>query len=598
MKISTERTRERKHKFNTILCAISPRAWRVMKNIKSQIAFAVAQAATNAGFADMSADELLPMLTFPPDETMGDIALPCFKFAKTARMAPDKIAATLAEGFTCTSVQRTEVAGGYLNFFLNKSEVLKEFFDTVKNGALVDTSEYSAKNVTIEHTSVNPNASPHIGRARNAMIGDATVRLFRYMGCRVKVRYFVNDIGKQIALLVYCTKDKTDISFGELLDLYVAANEEAKVNKELENAVFDILARMENGDEEVFAMFARIVDICVKGQMQIFNEFGIFYDQYDYESEYVKSGKTEEVLAALNASGRLFEDEENRLVLNLDEFGINSENPYLPLTRKDKTSLYPLRDICYNIDKSADNAFRNIIVLGEDQKLYGRQINAALSLIGVGGAEIINYSFVLLPEGKMSTRAGQVVLLEDLMHDTMEHAKTTIAEHRKDGNLEQLLAKDTLPKQLAYGAIKYAILKCGSEKNVIFDKETALNFQGDTSVYIQYSYARISSLLQGEEMQVQEGDLALLTHPIEWELVKKAMLFGATLESVLKDFNFSTLCTYLFELCQHFSRWYKECPIKTAEPNLKNARLFLADTIADIIKDGLYVLGIETPEKI
>ena len=155
---------------------------------------------------------------------------------------------------------------------------------------------------------------------------------------------------------------------------------------------------------------------------------------------------------------------------------------------------YRLRDICYNIDKANTNSSRNIVVLGEDQRLYGRQINAALSLLGYSGAEIINYSFVLLPEGKMSTRAGQVVLLEDIMRDTTEYARRTILEHRGSEDSTGVSVDDKLPKQLAYGAIKYSILKCGSEKSVIFDKDSALNFQGDTSVYIQYSYARIQSL--------------------------------------------------------------------------------------------------------
>ena len=493
---------------------------------------------------------------------------------------------------------KVQAVGGYLNLHLNKTEVLKLFFRKAKSDSLADFSDYRGKKVTIEHTSVNPNASPHIGRARNAMIGDASVRLLRYLGCDVKVHYFVNDIGKQIALLAYCTKDKSEIGFSELLSLYVAANEELKTNPELENEVFDILRRMENGDQDVFAVFSRIVGICVKGQMEIFNEFGIFYDLYDYESQYVQSGKTDEVLSSLQNTGRLFEDEEKRLVLNLDEFSMNSENPYLPLTRKDKTSLYPLRDICYNIDKAKENASRNLVVLGEDQRLYGRQINAALSLLGIKGAEIINYSFVLLPDGKMSTRAGQVVLLEDLMRDTVEFAKTAIAEHRNADHMDELTSDDVLPKQLAYGAIKYSILKCGNEKNVVFDRENALNFQGDTSVYIQYSFARIQSLIKGEHLDASEDDMKTLEHPLEWELIKKALSFNRVLNAAAQDFNFSALCSYLFDLCQCFSRWYKECPIRNADSLLRPSRLFLASVVASIIQDGLNILGIDAPAKI
>ncbi len=550
---------------------------------------------------DFPVDEIHKRLEQPPSAEMGDVAFPCFFLAKEYKKAPPQIAEELHGKMAAAGSQmfsEIRVAGGYLNFFLAKENVLKLFYEMASSDSLINYSEYQNQKVTIEHTSVNPNASPHIGRARNAMIGDASVRLLRYLGCDVKVHYFVNDIGKQIALLAYCTKDKGEISFSELLSLYVAANEDLKSNPELEKEVFNILNLMESGDQGVFADFARIVDICIKGQTAIFNEFGIHYDIFDYESQYVKRGRTAEVLALLEETGRLFEDGEGRLVLNLEEFQINPENHYLPLTRKDKTSLYPLRDICYNIDKVNEKSSRNIVVLGEDQRLYGKQINAAIKLLGYEEAEIINYSFVLLPDGKMSTRAGQVVLLEDLMRDTVEYAKQTIAEHRGPAEPGGSEEAESLPKQLAYGAIKYSILKCGNEKNVIFDRETALNFQGDTSVYIQYSYARIQSLLRGEKESAGSGAVGFLTHPLEWEIIKKLLSFHQVLAVISQDFNFVTLCAYLYELCQLFSRWYKECTIKNAEGDVKLARLFLAAGVAKVIKDGLSILGIEAPDKI
>ncbi len=556
-----------------------------------------------SGAVNLPVEEIAEKLEQPPNAEMGDVAFPCFSLAKLYRKAPKAIAEEIKEKLTAQAgdtFTRLEAVGGYLNFYIKKDVVYRSFYQKAIQNSLVDTADYHKQKITIEHTSVNPNASPHIGRARNAMIGDAVARLFRLLGCDVTVHYFVNDIGKQIALLACYTKGRTDISFNELLSIYVAANEKLKTDKGLEAEVFDMLNRMENGDQAVFDDFARIVSICIKGQTSIFNEFGIYYDKFDYESQYVQSRRTDEILKLLGDTGRLFEDEEGRLVLNLEEFKINSENPYLPLTRKDKTSLYPLRDICYSIYKAKEEASRNIVVLGEDQRLYGRQINAALSLLGYTGAEIVNYSFVLLPEGKMSTRAGQVVLLEDLMRDTVEYARAAIAEHHrgdKAGSDESGLG-GKLAKQLAYGAIKYSILKCSNEKNVIFDRDNALNFQGDTSVYIQYLYARIRSLLRNENLEIQEGCLSSLTHPLEWELVKKILSFNQVLSAIAKDFNFASLCNYLYELCQVFSRWYKECTVKNAEEDVKNARLFLASVVSGVLKDGLYVLGIDAPERI
>lgn len=556
--------------------------------------------ATTIGF---TIDEIYEKLEQPPNPDMGDVSFPCFTLAKYNKKPPKNVAEEIKELLISQNsivFSQIDVVGGYLNFYLTKKGIYSDFFKRINENTLIDNSSYIKQKITIEHTSVNPNASPHIGRARNAIIGNSISRLFKYLGCDVTVHYFVNDIGKQIALLATYTKDKTEISFNELLNLYVEANNDLKTNKKLEDNAFIMLSRMEDGDNDVFHDFSRIVDICIKGQTAIFNEFGIQYDKFDYESQYVQSHRTNEVLQLLSHTGRLFEDEEGRLVLNLDEFKLNAENPYLPLTRNDKTSLYPLRDICYNIDKSNEGSSRNIVVLGEDQRIYGRQINAALSLLGFKGAEIVNYSFVLLPEGKMSTRMGQVVLLEDLMRDTVSFAKNSINERRTEINNDTNYSEidDILAKKLAYGAIKYSILKCSNDKNVIFDSDQALNFQGNTSVYIQYSYARIRSLLKNEDFQVHEEQLSNLSHPLEWELVKKILSFNKVLSVVSNDFNFVSLCGYLYDLCQVFSRWYKECNIKSVKDDLKNARLFLATAVSNVVKDGLYILGIDAPDRI
>lgn len=537
---------------------------------------------------------LIGKMEFPPSADMGDVAFPCFFLAKELKKSPMLIAQDFKakiDDLKSEYIDEVFVIGGYLNFKMNKSSILKEFFEICAQNKLWLENDYKGKTALIEHTSINPNASPHIGRARNALIGDATSRLLKFLGYDTTVHYFVNDIGKQIALLVYYTENMQDISFNDLLTLYVKANEELKTSPEIEEKVFELLHQMETGNSEVFKKFSRIVDICLKGQMNIFNEIGIFYDKYDYESQYIKSGRTEEILNKLKETEFLFKDDVGRLVLNLEKYNINSENPYLPLTRKDLTSLYPLRDICYSIDKSKVNADKNIVVLGEDQKLYGREINAVLDILGYKGADIINYSFVLLADGKMSTREGKVVLLEDLMRETVETASQKIMERKNISDIK-------LSKQLAYGAIKYSILKCSNDRNVIFDKEQALSFDGDTSIYLQYSRARIMSILQGESITCNKDEFAKLDSVYEWDIVQKLLKFNSVLKVVENTYNFSVLCNYLYELCKMFSRWYNECPIKNAEPHIKNARLYLAKVIAETIKNGLYILGIEAPDRI
>ena len=544
---------------------------------------------------DVDKNEIINNLEIPPEQNLGDVAFPCFVLSKTLKKSPILIAQVIKSKLDETNdgiFSEIKVVSGYLNFFLNRTLVLQQFLKEYNCGNLFDNKKHKGEKALIEHTSINPNASPHIGRARNALIGDASSRLLKFLGYDTTVHYFVNDIGKQIALLVYYTEGKNNITFSDLLSLYVSANEELKQSPEIEEKVFNLLHEMECGNEDVFKKFSRIVNICIEGQKKIFNEFGIFYDCYDYESQYILSGRTKEILNDLNKTKYMFTDDVGRQVLNLDEYKINSENPYFPLTRKDLTSLYPLRDVCYSIDKSKwAEGGKNVVVLGEDQKLYGRQVNAVLDILGYKGAEIINYSFVLLTDGKMSTRAGKVVLLEDLMKETTEFAKQKMIE--RNSNVDEKLAK-----QLAYGAIKYAILKCSNDRNVVFDKDQALSFEGNTSVYIQYSRARILSILNGENYGNENIDFSLLNTDIEWALVSQILSFNSVITQLESTYNFNSLCNYLYELCKLFSRWYNSCPIKTSEQNLKIARLKLAEIIAKNIEIGLNILGIESPEKI
>ena len=221
---------------------------------------------------------------------------------------------------------------------------------------------------------------------------------------------------------------KDHVSFKDLLDLYIEINNELKENPELENDVFSLLYKLENGDQEIRLQFRDLVNICINGQTSILRALGIEYDAFDYESDYLFNHRLNEILEALKNTNDLEEDSEGRFVLNQSNYNLPMKAPYLVLTRKDKTSLYPLRDIAYTIDKVKKNHDINIIVLGEDQKLYFKQIAAALDLLGLTPPEVVHYSFVLLAEGKMATRNGTVVLLEDFMEEAYEKNGNTKKE--------------------------------------------------------------------------------------------------------------------------------------------------------------------------
>jgi len=527
-------------------------------------------------------------LEIPKDPTLGDYAFPCFLLAKALKKNPVEIAQDLAKKIKLNGIiNKVEVKGPYLNFFIKKKELVS---DVIKE--IVSKDDYGSlgvgkgKKMLVEHTSINPNASPHVGRARNALIGDSIVRMLRFQGYKVEVHYFVNDIGKQIAMLVYGSKGK--VTFDKLLKLYVDINNKIKEDPSLEKKVFEILNKLENNDKKIKDEFRKIVDICIKGQSKIFGELGIKYDKYDYESKYLFDKSTSAILKKFDKLGKLFKDEDGRMVLDQEGFDLAMKSPVLVLTRGDGTSLYPLRDIAYHMDVKKGES---IILLGEDHKLYAQQIKVALDMLEAKVPRSVHYSFILLQEGKMSTRKGTVVLLEDFMKEAMDKAKKEISkryDHIDEDNA----------RKIAYGAIKYAILKISNEKNVIFNWDTALNFEGDSGPYLQYAYARICSILRKADVKIDSKiDYNLLDKDEEIELVKKLGMFPKVVLTASTELKPNLIANYVFELSSLFSNFYNSCPVLKAGPETKKARLVLIECVKKVIKNGLQLLGIDVLEK-
>ncbi len=547
--------------------------------------------------------------TTPPDPSLGDISLPCFILARSLRRNPAIIASELKEVLddTLDFIDKTEIKGGYLNIYINRTILFENTVNEILNSSSSYGSAMSGKGMKalVEHTSINPNASPHVGRARNALIGDCIVRLLRFEGYDVDVRYFVNDIGKQIAMLLLGATEKEAVSgkdavnFQSLLDIYVDINNKAAENPALEKEVFELLYKLENGDEAIRDLFRNLVNICINGQTAIFSELGIKYDTFDYESDYIYKGTTSGLLKKLRSTGKLEEDEEGRLVLNQSEYSLPLKAPYLVLTRKDKTSLYPLRDIAYTIDKVTAAPGMNIVVLGEDQKLYFQQVAAALDLLGYKAPIPVHYSFVLLAEGKMATRKGNVVLLEDFMKEAVSKASAEIEKRRGSSDSATATA-------IGYGAVKYAILRASNDKNVVFDWDAALSFEGESGPYLQYSLARINSIFRklaeaGYSNSLNSGagpvDFSVLDNPLEVELIKEAASFSQAVKTALRDYSPHVIANYVYGLTKKFSIFYHDCPVLNAgDDKLKTARIALIAAVRQVILNAFYLLGIEPVE--
>jgi len=246
-------------------------------------------------------------LEVPPNPELGDFAFPCFSLAKAYKKAPVQIAQDLASKIKIKSMSKIEAKGPYLNFFVNKENFTQDILTKMQKSENYGSLDLGKKKkILVEHTSINPNASPHVGRARNALIGDSIVRLLKFQGYDVETHYFVNDIGKQIAMLVLGAEGKKKVTFDDLLKIYVKINKQVEEKPELEKEVFQLLNRLEKGDKEIITKFRKMVEVCVKGQSEILSDLDIHYDVYDYESDYLWNKKTEEILKLLEKTRKLF----------------------------------------------------------------------------------------------------------------------------------------------------------------------------------------------------------------------------------------------------------------------------------------------------
>lgn len=532
-------------------------------------------------------EEIINYLEVPKEQNLGDFAFPCFKLSSILKKNPVEIAKQLEKELKPkNNITQIRAVGPYLNFFVDKISEVKNLLSKIN-------PEYGGakenEKILVEHTSINPNASPHVGRTRNSIIADSIVRILRFRGNKVETHYYVNDVSKQIAMLalIFKSKDK----FEDMLSNYVKISNKVKDNPELEKKVFELLEKFEKKDKQTTELFRKIVNICVEGQKKILENLDIKFDKFDYESEYIGEF-SKELLSKFEKTGKLFEDEEKRIVLNQKNTSLitKMKAPYFVLARSNKTGLYGLRDIAYTIDKMKKG--RNIIVLGEDQKLYFEQIKEALNLLGEKAPEVVHYSFVLIQTEKgakkMSTRRGELVLLEDFLKETTLRAQEEIKKRKTKGDA----------KKIAIAAIKYSMLRNDNDKNIIFSWDKSLNFEGDSGPYLQYSYARASSIIKKAKKQRKKElkfDIPEELEQEEIELVKQIEKFPSIIESAEKNLSPSIIAHYSFELSQAFNTFYHNCPV------LKNKeeafRLKLVEAFRITLKNSLYLLGIEVMEE-
>jgi arginyl-tRNA synthetase len=492
-----------------------------------------------------------------------------------------------------------------VNFFLDKKNLntstLKSILNKKENYGYLEKKN---KKVIVEHTSANPNGPLHVGRARNPIIGDTIVRIFKAAGYNVESQFYLDDAGKQVAILAWGVNnlDPKDVPKSEYdkpdhqsVGFYQIASKRMDEDEKVSKQIGEIVKRSEEGEQKAIELVHKTYAPVLEGIKESLNRLNITVDKYVPESNFVRDKSVNSIVDKLKKS-KYCDKEEGAFYLNMEPFGVQGRNTKFFFVRKDGTTLYATRDIAYHLWK-AKHADLLINILGEDHKLESKQVEIALNLVGAKMVpRVIFYSFVSLPGGKMSTRRGRVVYLDDLVDECVKRAYDEVKK-RRGKELSEKKMKE-IAEKIGIGSLRYNIIKVQPEKDIVFKWEEALNFEGNASPFIQYAHARACSILSKKQNDIKDLDARLLQHDSELELIKKLARFPIIIDEACEGCKPHSITTYLFETASQFNQFYRDCPVlPEKDPKLRNARLALVYATRIVLKNGLDFLGIIAPEE-
>ncbi len=538
-----------------------------------------------------------------PPEGLGDLGFPVFQLAPALQRSPAEIASELAGAMEAGALLTTHAAeGGYVN-----SRLDREAFARLTLTSILDredaygTHPPNSIRVLVEHTSINPTGPVHVGRARNAIIGDTLARLLTMAGYDVTSEYLVNDAGKQAASLAWGVanvpgddlpppaREKED---HDLVRYYQKANELMETDRSVSLAVGDLVVAFEGGDEAVAAQVKDAAGRVMEGILESLRTLGVEYDRLFYESDVVLGGRVARVLEDLREL-KAYHTEDGAGFLDLGAYELPTRESKYFLTRGDGSTLYTTRDIAYHLDKftRSDEA---INVLGEDHKLEWRALCAALDLMGSTRApEGVFYAFISLEEGKMSTRAGTVVNLDDLMDEAVARAAGEVRKRREELDEEE---REAIARIVGLGALRYNVIRVQPEKRIVFRWEEALNFEGDSAPFIQYAHARTCGILR-KAGEAGAWDAAALSHEREADLVRALAKLPHTILEAARARTPHTLATFANAVAALFNQFYRDCPVLQAPDDLRDSRLALVRATRAVLANSLEGLGILAPSE-
>ena len=567
-----------------------------MKNFKQIIAKQISK------IIEINEQELESYIETPKDNKNGDYAFPCFRLAKELRKAPPVIANEIKEKIEqVDEIEKIEVAGGYLNFFISKSILVKEVLEEISKSEQFGKSGIGKeKNIVIDYSAPNIAKPFHIGHLRSTVIGGALYNIYKYLGYNVTGVNHLGDYGTQFGKLIEGYKlwgKEYDIEkdpINELTKIYIRINEACKNDEQILENCRNNFKKLEDGDTYCVEIWKKFRELSLQEFQKVYDLLGSKFDSWNGEAFY--SDKMPEVIDILGKTGKLVESQGAKII-DLEDKGINT--PCI-IEKTNGSTTYATRDLAAILYRARTYDFdKALYVTSYEQVLHFKQVFEVAKLLGLDekytkGLEHVSFGMVLLPEGKMSTREGNIIKLEELLNEAISRAKEIIEQ--KNPDLEN---KEEVAKKVGIGAVIFNDMSASRIKDEVFDWNTILNFQGETGPYIQYTYVRTKSVLEkvGYLPKIEDVKINNLLDEYSLAILKLIYNFEDVLVQVTNKNEPSILARYLIDLAKSYSSFYNENKIIVEDKDIQNARVYLTYATSEVLKQGANLLGMQMPEK-
>ena len=569
-----------------------------MINFKKIIAQSISEA------ININSEEIEQYMEKPKESSNGDYSFPCFRLAKELRNSPQNIATQIKEKIKIDEkyINKMDVIGGYLNFYVDNKEIIKDTLNEISKDDFGKYSVGNGKNIVVDYSSPNIAKPFHIGHLRSTVIGGALYNIYKTLGYNVTGVNHLGDYGTQFGKLIEGYKlwgKEYDIEkdpINELTKIYIRINEKCKKDENVLEACRNNFKKLEDGDPYCVEIWQKFKELSLKEFKKVYDLLGSKFDSWNGEAFY--SDKMPEIIDILQKSGKLVESQGAKII-DLEDKGINT--PCI-IEKSNGSTTYATRDLAAIMYRARTYDFDKVLYLTSyEQALHFKQVFEVAKLLGLDskytdGLVHVPFGMVLLPTGKMSTREGNVIRLDDLLNEAIDRAKEIIQQ--KNPDLEN---KEEVAKKVGIGAVIFNDLANNRVKDEIFDWNTILNFQGETGPYIQYTYVRTKSVIekasQGVIPDVQSLDVDLLNDEYSIKIVKLIYSFEDILKQVTDKNEPSILSRYLIDLAKAYSNFYNENKIIVDDKKLQDVRVYLTYATGKVLKLGASLLGIQMPDK-